>query len=464
MRRVVWLLIVVSAAVGVALLLRAGHGNVAILWPPYRIDLSVNLAVLILIALFLLLHLLVGALSGALNLPGRVREYRERRQREKALLGLRDSLLAFLEGRFGRAERLARGALADESLAGAAALIGARAAHQMREGERRDQWLDSAAAFDKIEQARRTIEAEIALEDQRPSDALAALAALQAGGQRHIHALRLALRAHERLGNWREVLEHVRQLERRAAIEPVAAQVVRTHALRGLLEAAGDDREAVRRVIDEIPAPEREIEEVALAAVRALLRSGQHEPAARIVEQALGRRNAPELVALWPDLDAIPRRKRIAAAEGWLQRWGEQPALLVALGRLCAAEGLWGKAEEFLLRAVRKSRDPVAQALLGDLCERHDRAEEAAGWYRESALSSLGDEGVRLAFPQHAQPLALRDATGHLADEDRIDASTADPLPPHDPLAAPEPVPAPDAKPPEPEAAPVRQASADNTR
>jgi HemY protein len=444
MRRVVWLLIVVSAAVGVALLLRAGHGNVAILWPPYRIDLSVNLAVLILIALFLLLHLLFGALSGALNLPGRVREYRERRQREKALLGLRDSLLAFLEGRFGRAERLAKGALADESLAGAAALIGARAAHQMRETERRDQWIESAVPFKSVEQARRTIEAEIALEDHRPSDALDALAALQAGRQRHIHGFRLALRAHERLGNWSEVLEHVRQLERRAAIEPMAAQVARTHALRAMLEAAGDDRETVRRTIDEIPAPEREIDEVAHAVVRALLRSGQHEPAARIVEQTLGKRHDPELVAMWPELEAIPRRKRIAAAEGWLQRWGEQPALLVALGRLCAAEALWGKAEEFLLRAVRKSHDPVAETLLGDLCERHGRAEEAARWYREAALAALGDERARLAFPQQAQPLVLREAIGHDSEEARIGASTADPLPPPDPLAAPEPVAAPE--------------------
>ncbi|MCM5569375.1 heme biosynthesis protein HemY [Burkholderiaceae bacterium FT117] len=403
MRRVVWLLIVVSAAVGIALLMRGSHGNVAILWPPYRVDLSVNLAVLILLAVFLLLHLLFGILSGALNLPGRVREYRERRQREKALQGLRDSLLAYLEGRFGRAERLARGALSDEALAGTASLVAARSAQRMSEPERRDRWLESARAVAAVEGARRMTEAEIALEDKRPEDALAAIAEVRVRGTRHIHALRLALRAHERLGNWTEVLEHVRQLERRNAIEAPAARVSRVRALRALLDGAGDDPESVRRVLDEIPAPEREIEEVALASVRALLRAGLHEAAAKIVERALAARFDPELVALWPDLTGIAGRKRIAHAEAWLQRWGEQQPLLLALGRLCVGEELWGKAEEFLLRAERKAPDAMVRALLGQMCEQLGRPEDAARWYRESALTAFGDEGVRLAPERRAE-------------------------------------------------------------
>jgi HemY protein len=391
MRRIAWLLIVISAAVGIALLMRGGDGNVAILWPPYRIDLSVNLAVLILVALFLLLHLFFGALSGALNLPGRVREYRERRQRDKALKGLRDSLLAFFEGRYGRAERLARGALADEALAGSAALIGARSAQRMGDVERRDRWIESAVQAPGVANARRMIEAEIALDERRPEDALAALEGLEpTRGGPHIQALRLALRAHEQRGDGAAVLEHIRQLERRHAIDEPLALVTRVRAIRSLLDGAGDDAEAVTRILGEIPAPERETEEVAQAAARALIRVGRHEPAARIVEQALHRRYDPELVALWPVLTGVPGRKRIAEAEGWLQRWGEQIALLLALGRLCAAEELWGKAEEFLMRAERKSPDPAVQALLGLLCDKLDRPDDATRWYRSASLLAFG--------------------------------------------------------------------------
>ncbi len=107
MRWIVWILLLVSAAVGLALLMRVNHGNVAVLWPPYRVDVSVNLALLVLALLFVALHLLMIAIGKALDLPERVREYRERRGRDAAVMALRDAILALFEGRFGRAERLA---------------------------------------------------------------------------------------------------------------------------------------------------------------------------------------------------------------------------------------------------------------------------------------------------------------------------------------------------------------------
>lgn len=394
MRRTIWLLLVVSAAVGIALLMRVSHGNIAVLWPPYRIDMSVNLAVLIIAIVFLLLHLLFNVLSNALNLPGRVREYRERRRRERALQGLRDSLLAYFEGRFGRAERLARGAMSDQSLAGSAALIGARAAQRQGETVRRERWLESARSVNGVDGAWRATVAEIALEEQRPAEALGVIGDAKVRGVRHLHGLRLALRAHEQLGNWNEMLEIVRHLERRDAIDPRHAQVVRVRAFRALLDAAGDDAQAVVRICDEVPASEREIDEVEQAAARALLRVGRHQSAAKIVERALARRFDAELVEIWPDLTGLPARGRLARAEAWLQRWGEEPALLIALGRLCAAEELWGKAEEFLLKAERKRPHALTRSLLGQMCERLERTEDAARWYREAALTALGDEPV----------------------------------------------------------------------
>ncbi len=54
MRWLVWLIMLLTAAVAVALVARFSNGNVAILWPPYRVDLSVNLALAIIaISLFI---------------------------------------------------------------------------------------------------------------------------------------------------------------------------------------------------------------------------------------------------------------------------------------------------------------------------------------------------------------------------------------------------------------------------
>ena len=212
MRAIIWSLLLVSAAVGLALLMRVNHGNVAIFWPPYRLDVSVNLALVVLVAGFAALHLLLVALANALDLPARVREYRERRLRDAAVVALRESVLALYEGRFGRAERLAQQARDDERLAGPAALVAARAAHRMREFERRDRWLALAETDRGTLHAGLMSGAELALEEQDAARAIHGIERLHSRGMRHIHALRVALRAYEQAGDWPRVLRVLRLL------------------------------------------------------------------------------------------------------------------------------------------------------------------------------------------------------------------------------------------------------------
>ena len=50
MRFALWLLAIFAAAVGVALFATRSTGTVTLFWPPYRIDLSLNLVLLLLTA------------------------------------------------------------------------------------------------------------------------------------------------------------------------------------------------------------------------------------------------------------------------------------------------------------------------------------------------------------------------------------------------------------------------------
>ncbi len=387
MRRVIWSLLIVSAAVGLAMLMRFNHGNVAVLWPPYRVDVSVNLAVLVLVAGFVVLHLLLATLSNALNLPARVREYRERRRREAALAGLRDGLLALFEGRFGRAERLAQSALGDRSLAGVASLVAARAAHRMRETERRDRWLESAAEEAGVANARLMTAAELAVEDHRSADAIEAIETLRTSGPRHIHALRIALRAHEQAENWPALLQALRQIEKRDAMHPAAIRGLKIRAYRALFAARRDDATAVQQLYASLSLADREIDEIVDAAAQAFADAGRPEQAARMVEQALEMRFVAPLVSLYGRLDAVPARERLRRADAWRARYGDDPTLLRTLGRLCAAQGLWGKAEEFLVLASRAAPERETQLLLGQLYDRLGRAGEANERYRLAALA-----------------------------------------------------------------------------
>ncbi len=387
MRRIVWALLIVSAAVGLAMLMRFNHGNVAVLWPPYRIDVSVNFAVLVLIVAFVVLHWVLLALSNALNLPTRVREYRERRRRETALAGLRDGVLALFEGRFGRAERLAQGALGDRSLAGVASLVAARAAHRMREAERRDRWLDAAREEPGAGHAQLMTSAELAVEDHRPGDAIAAIETLRAGGPRHIHALRIALRAHEQAENWPALLQALRQLEKRDALHPAAIHGMKIRAYRALFAARHDDAAAVQQLFASLGAADLAIDEVVEAAARAFAAAGRPEQAAKLIERTLETRFSEPLVALYASLDGVSARERLRHADRWRVRHGDNAVLLTTLGRLCTAEELWGKAEEFLVLAEHAVPGREAHLMLARLYDAMGRTDEANVRYRLAALS-----------------------------------------------------------------------------
>lgn len=388
MRWIVWILLIFTGAVGLAMLMRFNHGNVAVFWPPYRLDLSVNVAVLLLLALFAVFHLVLLALSKAIDLPTRVRNYQSARQKQRAMVAMRDSLLAFFEGRFGRAERLAQQVRTEADLAGPAALIAARAAHRMREFERRDRWLASAQEETNSNHAYLVTAAELAVEEQNGTQALSMIKALHGKGVRHIHTLRLALRAHEQNENWDTVLQVLRQLEKRDALHPAAIHGIRLRALRGLCARHQNDLAALKRSWASLSAAERESPELIETAAAAIAQAGDHEFAWRLIEQGLKQGLAPGLLQLFGELKSIPARERLLRAEIWRDRFGDDPALMLTLANLCVEESLWGKAEEFFRLAARGSAASQAHYGLAMLYERIGKPAEAADEFRSAATAA----------------------------------------------------------------------------
>ena len=395
MRRLIWILLILSAAVGLALVMRFNHGNVAILWPPYRADLSVNFAVVVLLLAFLLLHLLLLGIAKAVNLPARVRDYRQRRRSDAARLALRDALLAFFEGRFGRAERLAQTAREDEQLAGAAALVAARAAHRMREFERRDGWLELAEGDRSSAQAERMTTAEFALDEQQPARALAAIERVRGGRPVHIQSLRTTLRAYEQSGDWERVLPVLRMLEKRDALPEPAIRGIRTRACRGLFAQSELDVAGVRSLLRSLKPQERELPETVDAAAAAYARAGDEEQARKLIEAAMDREYSPLLLRRYARLDAVAPRERIECAERWLARYGDDGALSMVLGRLCMAASLWGKAQEFLRRSLSRNESASAHLALAELFEAIGQPDDAAGHFRAAALLQDGQNAGR---------------------------------------------------------------------
>lgn len=404
-RSAFWLLFAFAGAVVLALLLRANHGNVSILWPPYRIDLSSNLALVLAIVGFFVLHVLLLVLSSVFGVPQRLRAYRERRQARRANRALQGAALAWFEGRFDRAERLASSAAADPSTAGVAALIAARSAHRLAAPERRDEWLRKAGEANPGQPAALLAEAEFALDDHRPERALPAVERLRAGGAEPRLALETSLATWRRFGRWDQVLEAVRAQGRKGSLDEAELDQLRVEAYEGLLAPSASDQNAILERWRGLRSDERKRRELAVPTVLALMRAGGAEEARKIALTMLEREYDDTLVECYGSMESVPARVRLEQLERWRNRYGDRPRLLEMLGRVCASERVWGKAETYLLQSLAASDSVSARVALAQLYETIDRRADASRQFQFAARLALGE---RPAMALMLEPARVR--------------------------------------------------------
>ena len=394
MKSLLWLLAVFAAAVALVLLGRFDSGYALFIYPPYRVELSMLAFGIAALLLFGLVYVALRLLGQVVALPATVRAYRARRRRERAHAALAAALQAYYEGRYERAEKQASLAFEAGPSRGVAALLAARAAHQMRDFERRDRWLDRAdAAGEALKAARLVSRAELALEERDFGAARDALRKLQVSGPRDVAATRLLLRAERGAGAWDEVLRLAGQLLKRDAIAPAVAEEYKLQATLELLQRSADDADAFEQRWRAVSARDQVQPRVAAAAARHATALGRGELAREILEKALAAEWSSRLVALYgelpAELDSASRadeaRVRIERAERWLLEHERDPDLLAVLGRLCAQAELWGKAKSFLEASLSFEETRAASLELARLEERLGKSEEAQRHYRRAA-------------------------------------------------------------------------------
>lgn len=396
MRLVLWVLVLFAAAVGLAVSAHYNSGNVVLFYPPYRIDLSLNLFLLLLVFGFVVLYAIVRAFRNARKMPGRVAAYRQERRERDANNALREAFKALQEGRFVQAEKAADRAATIPANAGCAALIGARAAHAIHQFDRRDAWLARTENDATFRVARLMTKIELLVDDHQTKEALEAIRELKEGGTKHIQARRLALKAHQQARNWDEVLRLVRSLDNHHAIHPALSIRLRELAYEDLLSSPSHDGESLRRIWQKIPSDDRRRPFVAVRAARAFNAAGLHDEARVLVSRALSANWDERLLRSYRDSAADEGTPALLAqieqCEDWVRKRPADPELELTIGVLCLKQKLWGKAQRHLEQSLIGSTDPdlsqEAHFRLAQLHEALKRPEEAAAHYRQSALAS----------------------------------------------------------------------------
>jgi HemY protein len=389
-----WLLALFFFAVAVTLGALYNSGYVLVVAPPYRIELSLNLLVAVLLALLFIAYFVVRLAVITIRLPTEVRDFRARQRHEKAHAAMMEGLRAYFEGRYAKAERASAAALemgqSPEAVA-INAVVAARSAHELRRYSQRDEFIGKAESSRVDETTLRVItHAELLLDERRPEEALKLLASLRATGDRqHTAALRLELKAQQLGRNWAAVLDLLGQLERRNALDMSVITQLRRHAYLEAFKSRTRDPRALKEYWQNIPQSDKKDSKLAAAAATASAALGDCATAHQIIEQSLDDQWDSELAELYGEYPADDAIRQIERAEGWLKWHPNDASLLLALGRLCAHCGLWGKAQNYLEASLSLEPSYTAHLALARLYEKIGRPEPAKHHY---------DEGLQLAL------------------------------------------------------------------
>ncbi|MEI8400476.1 MAG: heme biosynthesis HemY N-terminal domain-containing protein [Alcaligenaceae bacterium] len=388
MRTWFWTLLLTTVAVVLAVALRENTGQVLIMLNSWRIQLSFAFAVLVLVASFIALYVAVRVLAWFTGLPMRVRVWHGRRQVRRDLELLEQGWTELLEGRYSNAEKDLTKLLDQSRSANRQVLAGlsaARAAHALGEYLRRDNLLaltkDRAGQDAGLSEAVATAAADLYLDQGRAQQALDVLLPLQQAGARHVHTLRLLLRAYSQLGRSDQVFVLARTLSRRKALPTIEARaLIETAAAARLRETLHSGE--WQKIWKDLKSDERILPEVALAGATAFEASGQSQEASKILEAALEHALDPRLLEAYARCEPTQVARRLEKTEAWLQKTPEAPELLTTLGNLCLSGQLWGQAELYLTRSLARRSDARVHALLASLFDKLERPQEAAAQWR----------------------------------------------------------------------------------
>lgn len=428
MRGALWLIALFGVAVAIALFAGNNQGLVTLFWPPYRVDLSLNLVVLLLLATFVLGYSALRALAALFDLPRQAKRWRAQ-QKERAMhAALMDAHSYLLAGRFTRARRSAQAALSQEQTLGAAGvklgnaaqfralsnLVAAQSAHALQDRAGRDQHL--AQALDDPSQQHTALGQETregaqlraarwALDDRDAAAALAWLDGLPMGVARRTLALRVKLKAARLAHRTAEALETARLLAKHRAFPGDAAQSI----VRGLgieLINGAYDTTQLLQVWNSLEGAERDLSELAIVAAERMAALQGDTGIARDWLLPLWERMVAAPGSPAAGLDDYLSVKLVRALEGglesldgpWLariesaqQRNPRDARLQYLAGMACMQRQLWGRAQLLLAQAATGLQELSLQRnawrALARLAEqRGDETAAVQAWKRAAQL------------------------------------------------------------------------------
>ncbi|MBV1931911.1 MAG: hypothetical protein KUG71_09355, partial [Porticoccaceae bacterium] len=247
--------------------------------------------------------------------------------------------------------------------------------------------------------------ARILVEAKRYQEAVTQLAGLHAQDTHHPFVLGLLAEAYTETEAWDKLEKLLPDLERSKVLDKQAGLDCQAGIRSAQLEQLSQSQQSNDEMLKELEQlwsrtqkPVKAVAEVVGGYVKALAASGELAAAESVLRKAISKNWDNGLALQYGNLLGNDPVKQLISAESWLRHQPDNAALLLALGRLCKRNKLWGKGRDYLEASLKLDNRPETCAELAIVLTQLGEEQQSVQLFKRGLLTSLGlDEELMVA-------------------------------------------------------------------
>lgn len=389
MKLLILFLTVLLLFVWLGLKIQADPGYVLLAYQQWTVETPLWFAIAAIVVGFILFHILLRLLYRLGNVASQWRVWAQQRRLRRAHERTSRGLIELAEGHWRAAEKDLLKAAQYTDMPLINYLSAARAAQELGEDERRDDYLHKAhLVMPSAEIAVGLTQAQLQFNHQQLEQALATVRRLHELAPKHPYILKLLQKIYLELQDYENLEVLLPSLKKAKVLSPNEMLLLQQKIYLGLLQQAekSHDQGLIETVWYRMPKELQKEPVILTQYVRYLLHAKQDVLAEQLLKETLKKRWDDALVTYYGLVIGEDNGKQLAQAESWLKLHPDDPALLLCLGRLCIRNSLWGKAKGYLEDCLALSPSAETYSTLAQLLEKMDEKEQANQYFKKGLL------------------------------------------------------------------------------
>lgn len=389
MRGFFWFLIILFFSVWLGLKISQDPGYALFTYGHWTIEMPLWFAM---VSVLLILFVLYGVLRFFDNIGFsiyRLKNWLRWRRKYKSYNKTNRGLLELVEGRWKHAEHYLLDSVQQSDAPLINYLAAAKAAQELHAFDRRDTYLRKAHHLaPQAEIAIELTQARLQYEQGQLEQALATLRHLRGLAPKHASVLKLLEKVYVRLADWKSLLQLLPFLRKAKLITDEQMNIFERNTYQELLHEAAHKQQGlapIRQVWQTVPRKLQADPELIDSYANILLPYQETaDELESLIHKALKRRWHADLARIYGLLKTNNPQKQLSYAESWQQQFGNQPILLLTLGRLCMRCQLWGKARSYFEEGLKLEASSETYAEYGKLLEQLGETQAAIQCYQKA--------------------------------------------------------------------------------